>query len=251
MEEDWTKTDPPEHHIDVREIAHTSTSGSDEDEDGSDTPISNQAPGLAFTSDVVFKNDGTMDDPGLPLTVCDLQFRSGASHMTEFREGMTWLCLLSSTDAKAGHIGTSSMKLGGQSLDHWCGVIWNPGIVGQQDICVCYDCLCLIVWFRDMMLLVHVWTSRPAWTGMMPGNCRTITWELGLLRRLITPCDMDCLGAQMNQQFKGVQGHVLVRMTNRVENNRLKRCAGGCRSALGHCPVVWAVWLWACFGRLL
>ena len=193
-------------------------------------------PGLAFSSDVVFKNDGTIDDPGLPLTVCDLQSRSGASHVTESREGMRWLCLLSSADAKAGKIGTSSMKLGGQSLDHWRGV-WNPSIVGLQDIFVCYDYLCLLVWFRDMVLLVHVWTSWAVWTGMMPGNCRTITWELGLLRRLITPCNLDCFCAKMNQQFKGVQGDVIVGMTNRVKNNRLKWCAGGCHCSLVHCPV--------------
>ena len=41
----------------------------------------------------------------------------------------------------------------------------------------------------------------------------------------------------MNQQFKGVQGDVIVEMTDRVENNRLQRCAGGCRSSLVHCPV--------------
>ena len=126
------------------------------------------------------------------MTVCNLQFRSGASYVTELREDMPWLCLLSSADAKIGSIGVRSMELGGQSLDHWCGVTWNPGIVGQQGFCVCYDCLCLMVLFRDMVLLVHVWTSWPVWTGMIPGNCRTITWELGSLRRLIMPCDVDC-----------------------------------------------------------
>ena len=99
------------------------------------------------------------------------------------------------------------------------------------------DCLCFMVLFRDMVLLVHVWTSWPVWTGMIPGNCRTIAWELGSLRRLIKSCDVDCLCAKMNQQFKGVQGDVIVEMTDRVESNRLQRCVGGCRSSLVHCPV--------------
>ena len=58
--------------------------------------------------------------------------------------------------------------------------------------------------------------------GIIPGNCRTIAWELGLLRRLIMPCDVDCLYAGMNQQFKGVQGNVMVELTDKVENNRLQ-----------------------------
>ena len=128
---------------------------------------------------------------GLPLTIWNSQFRSGAAYVTEFCEGMTWLCLLSSADAKARNIGTGSMELVGQSLDHWRGVIWNPGIAEQ-----------------------------------LPGS----------LRRLIMPCDVDCLHAEMNQQFKGVQGNVKVGMTDRVENNRLQWCAGGCRSSLVHCP---------------
>ena len=157
--------------------------------------------------------------------------------MTEFREGMTWLCLLSSTDARARNIETNSLNLGGQSLNYWCEVIWNPGIVGQQDICVCYDCICLMVWFHDMVLLIHVWTSQPVWTGIIPGNCQTITWELCSLCRLITPCDVDCLCAKMNQQFRGVQGDVIVGMTNVVKDNGLKRCVGGCRCSLVHSPV--------------
>ena len=104
---------------------------SDEDEDWSDTSVSShvEVPVLAFNTDVVFENERTVGVSGLPLTVCNLQFRSGASNVTLLREGMTWLCLLSSADAKTGDNGAMSMELGGQSLDHWRGVIWNPGIV--------------------------------------------------------------------------------------------------------------------------
>ena len=54
-----------------------------------------------------------------------------------------------------------SMGLGGQSLDHWRGVIWDPGIIGQQGICVCYDCLCLMALFRTISLLMQDWTVWP------------------------------------------------------------------------------------------
>ena len=129
------------------------------------------------------------------------------------------------------------MESGGQSLDHWRGVIWNPGIEGQQDICVCYDCLCLMVLFRDVVLLLHMWTNWPAWTRMIPGNYGTIAWELGSLRHLIQYFDVDCLCIKMNQQFKEVQGDVIMPITDRVENNRLQRCAGGGGSSLVHCTM--------------
>ena len=63
---------------------------------------------------------------------------------------------------------------------------------------------------------------------MNAGNYGTIAWELGSLRRLIKYCDVDSLCAKMNQQFKEVHSDVIMEMTDRVENNRLQRCAGGC-----------------------
>ena len=41
---------------------------------------------------------------GLPLTVCNSQFWSGASDGTLLSEGMTWLCFLSSADVKTGEV---------------------------------------------------------------------------------------------------------------------------------------------------
>ena len=111
----------------------------------------------------------------LPLTVCNSQFRSDALDVTLLSEGMAWLCFLSSTDVKTGEVGAMSMDLGGQSMDHRRGVMWNPGIVGQQRAYVCYDCLCLMVLFRAMRLLIQDWAGWPVWTGMIPGYCRTIT----------------------------------------------------------------------------
>ena len=55
---------------------------------------------------------------------------------------------LSSADEKTGEVGAMSMDFGGQSLDHWRGVAWNPGIVEQQRVLLCYECLCLMALFR-------------------------------------------------------------------------------------------------------
>ena len=120
LHEDLTDTMLPEHHMGLRDMAHVPTSVSDEDEDWSDTSVSShvEMPALAVW--------------GLPLTVCNSQFRNGASDGTLLSEGMTWLCFLSSADVKTGEVGAMSMDLGGQSLDHWRGVIWNPGIMGQR-----------------------------------------------------------------------------------------------------------------------
>ena len=75
--EDCTDTMPPEH-----------------DEDWSDTSVSShvEMPVLALNSKVVCVNERTVGVWGLPLTVCNSLFRSGASDGTLLSEGMTWLC---------------------------------------------------------------------------------------------------------------------------------------------------------------
>ena len=93
--EDWMDTMPPEHHMGLRDIAHVPTSVSDEDEDWSDTSVSShvEMPVMALNSEVVGVNERTVGVWGLPLTVCNSQFRSGASDGTLLSEGMTWLCV--------------------------------------------------------------------------------------------------------------------------------------------------------------
>ena len=67
--------------------------------------------------------------------MCNLRIQCGASNMTKLTHGdVSWLCLLSSADAGTAEDSAISMGLGGQSLDHWRGVIWDTGIVGQQSI---------------------------------------------------------------------------------------------------------------------
>ena len=94
--------------------------------------------------------------------------------------------------------------------------------------------LFLMVLFRDVVFLLHVWTS---WTGTIPGNYGTIAWELGSLCRLIQYCDMGCLCVIMNQKFNEVHSYIIMEMTDGIENYRLQRCADGCRGSLVQCLV--------------
>ena len=52
-----------------------------------------------------------------------------------------WLCLL--YFASSGSAGDNSVAVGldCKGLDHWRGIVWNPGIVGKRCLRVCYDCL--------------------------------------------------------------------------------------------------------------
>ena len=154
--------------------------------------------------------------------MCNLRIQRDASDVRLSRGDMTWLRLLSSADAGTVEYCAMSTGLGGQSLDHWRGVIWDPGIVDQQGICVCYDCLCLITLFRTISLLMQDWAVWPVWTGIGSRYCRTITWELGCLRSLLQPCDVDLLCAKMIRQIK-----------ERNDNNRLQRCTGVRGTSLG------------------
>ena len=106
---------------------------------------------------------------------------------------MEWLCLLYSASSGSAGANTVANTLDGMGPDHWRGVVWDPGIVGQQCLHVCYYCLCLMALFRDVMLLVHDWAVWSTWTGIESGYCRTITWELGYLGSINPPCDVDRL----------------------------------------------------------
>ena len=125
-----------------------------------------------------------------------------------------WVCLLYSTGAGSVDDGTVVIGLDGQRLDHWRGVVWDPGIVGQPGLSVCYDCL-------SVMSLVHDWTEWSVWIETVSGYCRPITWQVGYSRRFHPPCDVDRLCDYMARQIKG---SVVVVMTDRNENNSPQRC---------------------------
>ena len=133
-----------------------------------------------------------------------------------------WFCLLYS--AGSGSVGNETMaiRLDGQGLDHCRGVVWDPGIVGQQCVYVCYDCLCLMALFREVMLSVIDWAAWSFWTGTESGYCRTITWELGYLGSINPPCDVDRLFDRNAWQIKEIE---VVVTADRSDNNRFQRCA--------------------------
>ena len=108
-----------------------------------------------------------------------------------------WLCLLYSTSSRSAR--------DGKGLDHWKGVVWDPGIVGQQYLHVCCDCLCLITLFHEIRLLAHDWVLCSLWTGAVSGYCQTITWELGYAHSINPPCDVDRLYNGNEWQIKALE----------------------------------------------
>ena len=94
------------------------------------------------------------------------------------------------------------MRLNDKGLDHWRGVVWDPGIVGQQCVYVCYDCLSLMALFRVVMLLVHDWAAWSVWTGTESGYCRKTSMVIGLF---------DCGGGPAGcSDWLSVRGVVVV-----------------------------------------
>ena len=148
--------------------------------------------------------------------ICDPSINIGTWDMELSHGDTDWVCLLYSAGAGSVDNGTMAIGLDGQRLDHWRGVVWDLGIVGQQGLSVGYDYPCLMALFRAVMSLVQDWAEWSVWTGTVSGYCRTITWEVGYLRRFHPPCDVDRLCDYMAWQIKG---SVVVVMTDRDENN--------------------------------
>ena len=188
--------------------------------------VCEEVPVLAFKYDLISQDERTDEVSGLSCVICGfcMVIRIGDTR---------WFCLLSSADAGGANDSDMTTGLGGESPDHWRGFVWDPGIVGQPCIRVCYDCLCLMALFRAVMLSVHYWAVWSVWTGTEYGYCRTITWELGYLRSLYTPCDVDRGCTNMAWHIKEYKGDVVAEMTVGNENNSLQRCAYVRRTSLG------------------
>ena len=101
------------------------------------SPVIDQ-PVRRFTDRLVCK-DKRMDEVSVfSWPICDPPIHIGTWDM-EFSHGDTELvCLLYSAGAGSVDNGTVAIGLDGQSLDHWRGVVWDPGIVGQQCLHGCY-----------------------------------------------------------------------------------------------------------------
>ena len=160
-------------------------------------------------------------------SVCFLEISAPRIHGYTLDAGISlgdteWLCLLYSTSSRSAR--------DGKGLYHWKGVVWDPGIVGQQYLHVCCDCLCLITLFHEIRLLAHDWVVCSLWTGAVSGYCRTITWELGYLQSINPPCDVDRLYNRNEWQIKALEMVVIPDWDN---NNRVLRCARVHRTLLG------------------
>ena len=130
------------------------------------------------------------------------------------------LCLLYSASSGNARDDTIASRWNDKGLDHW-RVFWDPGIVGQQCLYVCYDCLYLMALFRAVMLLVRDWAALSLWTGTQSGYCQTITWVSGYLRSINPSCDADCLYRRNEWQIKALE---VVVISDGNDNNGLQRC---------------------------
>ena len=131
-------------------------------------------------------------DPSIDMTTLDGDELGICPRDVEISGGNEeWLCLLYS--ASSGSTGDISVADGidCKGLNHWRGIVWDPGIVGKRCLHVCCDCICLIALFRDAMILVHDWAVLFTWIGIEIGYCQTITWELGCLGSVHPSCDVN------------------------------------------------------------
>ena len=156
--------------------------------------------GVQRIKDELISQDKWMDEVSvLPWPMCDPSIHHGTLDNGLSQGDTIWFCFLYSVDAGSVAHGTMARGLGGQGLDHRRGVVWDPSIVGQQCLHMCYDCLCLMALFRTVKLLVYDWAEWSVWTGTESGYCRSMTWELGYLRGLHPACDVDRLCDQMTR----------------------------------------------------
>ena len=116
-----------------------------------------------------------------------------------------WLCVLYSASSGSSWDNSVAAGLDCKGLGHWRGIAWDPGLVGGRCLHVCYDCLCVIALFRDVMLLVHNWAALSPWTGTGIRYCQTNTWEVGYLGSIYLPCDVDRFFGRDEWQIKELE----------------------------------------------
>ena len=92
-----------------------------------------------------------------------------------------------------------------RGLNHWRGIVWDPGIMGIPSLHLCYDCLCLIALFRDVPLFVRSQADLSALVLKDIGGWRTIVWELGSLGRVHPSCYAAFSFCLDEWQIKGLE----------------------------------------------
>ena len=121
---------------------------------------------------------GPMDTEGLPICPQDTQIT-----ISDGQWGEDLLCLLIfSSQGNAVNLPVVG-GLDWRGLTHWRGIVWDPGIIGVPRLRLCYDCLCLITLFPNVLLFVRGQTDSSARCLKDIGDWRTISWELGSLGR--------------------------------------------------------------------
>ena len=107
-----------------------------------------------------------------------------------------WLCLLYSASSGSACDNSDAAGLDCKGLDHWRGIVRDPGIVGSRCLHLCYDCLCLIAWLRDAMILVRDWAALSTKIGT---EC---------LGSIVMYCDVDRFFDRNEWQIKELEAVV-------------------------------------------
>ena len=163
-------TVPPEYVVSDGKTDHIMTVVPDEGDDIPKVVLPRPMCVAELDIDVVSDIDLLIEFPEISLTVGNSKFRTGTMYVPEFCKETTWLCFLSAADMETRHYRTELWESDGQSLDHRSGVVWNPDVERQRDVCICYDCLHLIILCRNTALIVQVWNNWRVWTGLIAGN---------------------------------------------------------------------------------
>ena len=102
---------------------------------------------IRLNKDGLDSKDRRMDEVSvLSMQIWDPLIHSGTWDVALSHGDTEWLC--SAGSGSMGN-GTMAIRLDRQGMDHWRGVVWDPGIVSQQCLHMCYDCLCLMALFRE------------------------------------------------------------------------------------------------------
>ena len=80
----------------------------------------------------------------LSLKICDPSVHSDDLDIGISDGDTEWLCLLHFASSGNAWNNSVAARVDCRGLDHWRGIVWDPGIMGQQCLLVCCDCLCLM-----------------------------------------------------------------------------------------------------------
>ena len=199
-----------------------------------DRPVTDAASELMITSDEILVMDilpAVIDHPEPTENVwCE----AGKRNIPVRSEEMTSVCLLPKTVLPGTHQQAEMIDIKWKCLDHQCGACWYSDSNNRPYTYICWDCRCLMALCCGVSCLVTVVTSRLIEIDQFIDCRHTYTWGSGLLSNPMTPCDVICLYAKMNRNFKGGMDNVMMEYNDTVDSRGLQRCADGHHSSLAH-----------------